>query len=480
MKRIKIVLLLISFSLSNLLQAQVGIKEDGMAVDSSAQLEIQSLDKGFLMPRMTKDDKLAIPSPSNGLFLFEIDNTPSFQYNSGTPTAAIWERLAKAEAIQIVEARTPLDELNTDALGTVLISKPGSYYLRQDLVISRANADGIRINSDNVTIDLNGYGIISTRSDTDDGISTSGRHNNIIIKNGTISGFGEDGINGIFLAQSTFQNLLIQDNGDEGMVVDLNCLIINCLVTRNGNDGMEVDDGSIIRNCTASFNGDDGIVTSFGCSVYNCTAFSNARDGISASNGTQVIGCTVYDNDVYGIDLALGGMCINNMALRNGEHGLDIASSSLVMNNVSNDNGVCITDTNCPSGGGSGSNTSQGAGIRSFANSFIFNNYCSGNYFGIALSSTDACAIGNNVQNNSHAGILSSSSGCMVINNTAHNNGFAQSPSVTDIDRYGMGDFALRDENASRPAYGPIIDVSGVGDISTISNSDHPFANFVY
>ena len=36
--------------------AQVSIKEDGTPIDSSAQLELQSQDKGFLVPRMTETD----------------------------------------------------------------------------------------------------------------------------------------------------------------------------------------------------------------------------------------------------------------------------------------------------------------------------------------------------------------------------------------------------------------------------------------
>lgn len=460
--------------------AQVSIKEDGTLADSTATLDIQSSDKGFLVPRMTNDNRLAIPSPGEGLFLFQIDSTPGFQYNTDTAGVGIWEQLGLAAQIEIVEARTPLDELDADGDGSLTISEPGSYYLRDTLVVTKNYGDGITIDVDNVTIDLNGYAIIAGTQSTDDGITVRGTHNNIVIKNGTVSGFGGDGIYALNADQSTFKNLLLKDNDGDGLVTGLNCLITHCTATRNGLDGLEVYEGSIIRDCVASFNGDNGIQIDDGCMVYNCTSSNNESDGIYALYGSLVEGCTSNDNTEYGVDLATSGMIMNTTANRNGSHGLDISSSCLVMNNVSNNNGVCITDVTCSTGGGVGSNVSHGAGIRTYANSVIINNQCIGNYFGILMLSSDATLAGNDVQNNSHAGIMGTSSGCLHINNSAHGNGFQQSPTITDLSTYPMGEIVFRSSAFTGGSIGPIIDLSGAGDISTVSDSDHPFANFVY
>jgi len=59
------------------------------APDGSAQLEVSSTTKGFLMPRMTTAQRTAIGSPANGLLVFDTDLS-AFFYRSG----AAWVQLA--------------------------------------------------------------------------------------------------------------------------------------------------------------------------------------------------------------------------------------------------------------------------------------------------------------------------------------------------------------------------------------------------
>ncbi|HEY8690669.1 MAG TPA: hypothetical protein VIM07_15635 [Chitinophagaceae bacterium] len=62
--------------------AQVGI---GTATpNTSAQLDITSVNKGLLIPRMTSAQVAAISSPATGLLVFQTDNTPGFYYYNGT------------------------------------------------------------------------------------------------------------------------------------------------------------------------------------------------------------------------------------------------------------------------------------------------------------------------------------------------------------------------------------------------------------
>jgi uncharacterized protein (TIGR02145 family) len=50
--------------------AQVGINEDGSPPDGSAMLDIKSTNRGFLPPRMTSGQMMAIPSPPTGLMVY--------------------------------------------------------------------------------------------------------------------------------------------------------------------------------------------------------------------------------------------------------------------------------------------------------------------------------------------------------------------------------------------------------------------------
>jgi hypothetical protein len=48
--------------------------------DASAALAVNSTAKGFLPPRMTKAQRNAISSPSNGLCVYQTDSTPGYRF----------------------------------------------------------------------------------------------------------------------------------------------------------------------------------------------------------------------------------------------------------------------------------------------------------------------------------------------------------------------------------------------------------------
>jgi hypothetical protein len=68
----------------------VGINADGSNADPSSILDIKSTTKGFLIPRMTQDQRNLITSPAPGLMIYQTDNTPGFYYYNGSA----WERTA--------------------------------------------------------------------------------------------------------------------------------------------------------------------------------------------------------------------------------------------------------------------------------------------------------------------------------------------------------------------------------------------------
>ncbi len=91
------------YLLSSLLFFSVVGKSQGVAIgtagatpDASAVLDIQSNQKGLLVPRMTLAQRAAIASPATGLLVFQTDGASGFYFNSGTPVAPVWTLLPVA------------------------------------------------------------------------------------------------------------------------------------------------------------------------------------------------------------------------------------------------------------------------------------------------------------------------------------------------------------------------------------------------
>jgi hypothetical protein len=63
------------------LQAQVSISSGNTSPHSSAMLEVSSTSKGFLPPKMTQDQILAIPSPAEGLIVYNLTYHKPAYYN---------------------------------------------------------------------------------------------------------------------------------------------------------------------------------------------------------------------------------------------------------------------------------------------------------------------------------------------------------------------------------------------------------------
>jgi uncharacterized protein (TIGR02145 family) len=58
---------------ARLANAQVGVGVPAGEIHPSAELEVKSTEKGFLLPRMTKAQRIAIGSPATGLIVYQID-----------------------------------------------------------------------------------------------------------------------------------------------------------------------------------------------------------------------------------------------------------------------------------------------------------------------------------------------------------------------------------------------------------------------
>src|SRR6266446_686006 len=95
---------------------------------------------------------------------------------------------AQATCIEVNSVNTP-----GDATAEFVISQPGSYCLGSNTV-GVAGKNGIRIDADNVTLDLAGFGVLGV-SGSLSGILIN-THFHIAIRNGSISGWGSNGLDG--------------------------------------------------------------------------------------------------------------------------------------------------------------------------------------------------------------------------------------------------------------------------------------------
>jgi hypothetical protein len=75
------VLLIFSFTAFS---QNVAINSTGSPADASAMLDVQSTDKGFLVPRLTETDRTSIASPATGLLVYQSDGETGFYYFDGS------------------------------------------------------------------------------------------------------------------------------------------------------------------------------------------------------------------------------------------------------------------------------------------------------------------------------------------------------------------------------------------------------------
>jgi len=90
-----IVLALLLFRVMPIFSQWVLINEDGGSPDNSAAFEIQATDRGVLIPRMLATERLAIPSPAQGLLVFQTNGTIGFYYHNGSS----WDTLGGATTV---------------------------------------------------------------------------------------------------------------------------------------------------------------------------------------------------------------------------------------------------------------------------------------------------------------------------------------------------------------------------------------------
>jgi parallel beta-helix repeat protein len=161
------------------------------------------------------------------------------------------------------------------------ISSAGTYLLNQTLYYPSGSGNAITVAASNVTLNLNGYGIINTANQTTTTATCVSASNfeNISIENGEIFGF-QNGIHllgpstglnfntghivqGLRLAYCTFRGIFLENSS--------NCLVQNCLLSSIGTTGGGVHVGLGYGIVVFSLGG--------GTRVYRCQVLNATETG---------------------------------------------------------------------------------------------------------------------------------------------------------------------------------------------------------
>jgi parallel beta-helix repeat protein len=343
------------------------------------------------------------------------------------------------KTLQQIEPRTPISAL------PFVITAPGSYYVATNLS-GAAGQHGITITGARVTLDLMGFelrGVAGSLS----GIYLNGA-TSPHVRNGSIVGWAQDGINGTNAGGGIIEELRISNNGRYGLSFNSGSQIRKCIVFANGNVGIllsndvEIDDcvsngngthgiqagtGSTIRRCltvqnsaagitgsgldglnivecNSEFNG-AGIATLGQTIVKDCFARSNQVTGISVGPGSLIEGCNASDNGTNGISVDLGSTVQGCIAENNRGDGINAKNGTSVVNcsarvnlfdNIEVDGDCIVANNSCDNASGP-----SGSGIHALsADNRIENNNLTDNRTGLRIDSSGSYVANNSVRNN--------------------------------------------------------------------------------
>ncbi len=260
-----------------------------------------------------------------------------------------------------------LDQLESRVAITNLpfvITESGSYYLTASLT-GGAGANGITVEADDVTIDLNGFTLKGTAS-THHGIYQDAAYNGLTVRNGKVQRWSNSGgdlygeYGGIFAlgsgnlieaVQATGNNNVGIRCGEDARIVNCtarasnqrgfvalpNSVLVGCVAQQSG-IGFIVQDGGVVRDCAARNNNDGGFSLGASCSMQACTATGNGADGIEAAGGL-LVDCVANNNTNRGFYLtASGGKIRGGTANGNGGNGMDAVNGCSFMDCSAQDN----------------------------------------------------------------------------------------------------------------------------------------------
>ncbi|MEL6329095.1 MAG: hypothetical protein AAFR38_05500 [Planctomycetota bacterium] len=209
-----------------------------------------------------------------------------------------------------IEPRIPLNQETTagDSAAVFVITRPGSYYLT-GVLQADAGRSGVRIESDNVTLDMMGYSILGTPT-SPNGIDIAdpefGLLEGLHVRNGHIAGFAETGLDGRSRASvGTLTDITSSNNGEDGIGVNSGFVMTRCIAEDNDRFGFNVNRDCILVDCIARSNSDDGFNVNFINRLDRCHSVLSGGDGFSAGRANRLTNCYAQSNGTAGFRLTV-------------------------------------------------------------------------------------------------------------------------------------------------------------------------------
>jgi parallel beta-helix repeat protein len=286
-----------------------------------------------------------------------------FSQGSLTPPGAPGPTM---KTLQQIEPRTDVLTLSGNGNNLFVINQSGSYYLTTNIT-GVAGKNGISIQADNVTLDLNGFTLFGGVTNSQAGILVNGAHVALAIRNGVLRDWGGHGISAGNVETSEFDRLRVMSNGGVGIKLGNGNTVSRCIAAGNGADGIDTVsnclltacnvsgnvngistyDGCTLKDCVVSGNSTDGIIVGQDCNILGCIANSNAYFGIAASVSSTIIGCSAHVNE-FGIGTA-NGCTIKDCTADTNDFGFYLSDSCTVKDCTAylNSEDGCDTGNDC-------------------------------------------------------------------------------------------------------------------------------------
>ena len=269
------------------------------------------------------------------------------------------------KSLDQIEPRMPLTQATTpgNLISVYAIRDSGSYYLTGD-VLGEAGKHGIRIEADNVSLDLNGFavrgvpgslcgiacaepsthGVPGARSDIrPDPLDQSGEPDSenqggsgtplvtprLAISNGLVLGWDGTGIDICTAAFARLEQLQVTSNGAEGIHVGNNAIVSRAHVTYNEKAGIHAGSYAIVSECSVIGN-ENGVCAGVGVNISRCNVRLSRANGILAGTDAVVASCMVAQSEGAGIDVGAGSLVTQSVSRSSGTFGIRTGANSLV------------------------------------------------------------------------------------------------------------------------------------------------------
>jgi len=241
-----------------------------------------------------------------------------------------------------VEPRTPI------ATTPYTLTQPGSYYLTRNLTATNG-LNGINVNADNVTIDLNGFTLDGNANTGFRGVACASR-SNITIRGGRISNWSHEGIDGYQSHQVRVENVQVDNSvAGWGIILGFGSTVSHAQVRRSA-AGIIVADGSVVTGCAAEAN-QRGFEVGPGSTISDCAAIASTGNGYDIGAGVVVHHCTARGNGGNGFQAAVASTLSDCVAQGNAGAGFQIDGAGQLLDSTSTGNGGIGVDILPPGGG---------------------------------------------------------------------------------------------------------------------------------